>query len=93
MASVQVGKPILRILLCRYRQLHLLLGLLRQVHTSFLQLSLQMFLVSNSTAPLRHVIGFPYLGLLRGLRPMQSISRKLTNSPLRGELRMVPKFT
>ena len=45
-----------------------------------------------SAAFLRHVAGFPDLGLLRRLCPTSSISRRLANS-IAGELDAVPKFT
>jgi len=45
----------------------------------------------NSTVPLRHVMVFLHLGLLRGLRPVHGIGRKLTDS-IPGELGTVPKF-
>jgi len=66
--TVQISEPVLWIFLCGYCQFHLLLGHLRSVHTSLLRLSSQMNSL-YSTAFLRHVIGFPYLGLLRRLRP------------------------
>jgi hypothetical protein len=67
--AVQVSEPVLWIFLCGYRQFHLLLGHHSLAHTSLLRLSLRMNL-DYSTAFLRHVIGFPYLRLLRRLRPM-----------------------
>ena len=44
----------------------------------------------NLTASLRHVMGFPHLGLLRRLRPTYSIGRR--HLLPRGELYVVPKF-
>ena len=44
------------------------------------------------TAPLRHVAGFPDLGLLRGLCPTSGIGRRLAY-PVAGEPNVVPKFT
>ena len=44
------------------------------------------------TALLRHVVGFPDLGLLRGLCPVSGIGRRLAY-PVAGEPNVVPKFT
>ena len=50
------------------------------------------FVPHHLTAPLRHAVGFPDLGLLRGLCHTSGIGRRLAYSVV-GEPDVLPKFT
>jgi hypothetical protein len=89
--TIQVGKPVMWILLRGFRQSHLLLGHHCSVHTSSLRLSSQRLALSL-TAFLRQVVGSPHRRLLRRLRPLSDIGRRLTDSRV-GETDRVPRFT
>ena len=88
---VQVGEPVVWMLTGRPCQEPLLFCHLRRVHTSLLWRSSLVF-CTRLTALLRHVAGFPGLGLLRGLCPTSGIGRRLAY-PVAGEPNVVPKFT
>ena len=78
-ATEKLQQPVVWMLTGRLCQEPLLFCHLRRVHTSLLWLSSLVF-CTRLTALLRHVVGFPDLGLLRGLCPTSGIGRRLAYS-------------